>query len=87
MKTVERAIELLKVEGLEIKDNRKIGMGFAIIAQPKFKYVSASQKNDKFFLNVTGSNSTIGEARILISELTKMTYLIKTINEAIEDNL
>lgn len=80
-------LDKLKTIGLEIADNRKLGMGFSIIAQPPMKYVSILKKDDKFFVNTVGTNLTPTQAQRYISELQKASFMVNTINNAIEDNL
>ena len=80
-------LAMLKQNGLEIKDNRKLGMGMTIISQPNFKFISVVRRNDRFSISATGSILTIEQSKRYIKELMKVNYLLKTINDALDDGL
>lgn len=80
-------LEKLKTVGLEIADNRKLGMGMNIVSQPAMKYVTIIRKDDKFHINAVGTILTPTQAKRFSAELSKASYLVTTINNAIEDNL
>ena len=84
---MKEVLEKLKTIGLEIADNRKLGMGMSIISQPPMKYVTIIRKEDKFHINAVGTILTTTQAQRYVSELQKATFMVKTINNAIEDNL
>lgn len=84
---MESVLKVLKQEGLELKDNRHIDMGINIVSQPTLKYVSIIKKNWRFSLSTTGAILSVTQSQQYIRELTKMNYLVKTINDALDNGL
>lgn len=92
---METVLKLLKQEGLEIKDERKFGLGFRIISHHSTKYVlakynSIGNRAGRFCIYTNPDMPyvlTVIQSQKLISELTKVTFLVKTINDAIDKGL